>query len=390
MSTLPTLFFLLVVIAIDVAAHVYLYRRLVLPLTDEPRLRRVGAVGCALLALLLAMGPAAVRLAPGALGTLLSRAGFLWMALGFYLLAVLLFADLLRLLGRGRRALAHAGPASPERRQVLARAAGLGALAVSVPTVAYGRWRAWAPPVVNDVEVALARLPPALSGLTIVQLTDIHVGPWIDRGFVEELARRAQVLEPDLFAITGDLVDGSVASLGEAVAPLGRLRSRFGTFFVNGNHEYYSGLEEWNAALARMGIRVLRNERVEIGEPGASFDLVGVDDWSARRLGNGYDLDAALAGRDPNRAAVLLAHQPGGFEDAARRGIGLQISGHTHGGQMFPWTLLVHAVYHRYTAGLARFGDAAIYVSRGCGFWGPPVRVGAPPELVRIRLVPAG
>jgi uncharacterized protein len=235
--------------------------------------------------------------------------------------------------------------------------------------------------------VRLPRLPRTLDGLTIVQLTDVHVGPFIGRRFIERLVAQANALTPDLVVITGDLVDGNVTTLGQAVSALGGLRARFGSYFVTGNHEYYSGVAAWTPFLERLGMSVLRNRHVAIGDGGGTLDLVGVDDWSGsrRRGGQGYDLEAALRGRDGDRAAVLLSHQPRNFETAASRGIGLQISGHTHGGQIFPMTVLVGLEF-AYTRGLYRHEDSHIYVSRGCGFWGPPSRLGSPPEIVKLVL----
>ncbi|MGI5865045.1 MAG: metallophosphoesterase, partial [Myxococcales bacterium] len=313
---------------------------------------------------------------------------FLWMGVGVYLLVCLGALDLGRLLARLARRFskpkADAPPHDTRRRQFLAQSGLLGA-AVALPTSGYGWWRAFAPPQVTETTVELPGLPRALSGLAIAHLTDIHAGAWVDRDFVADLVERTNALRPDLVAITGDLVDGSVERLAEVVAPLGSLRSRFGTFFALGNHEYYSGAEQWTAHLRSMGMRVLINETASI----EGLDIVGVGDWSMRWRGRelGYDLDAALAGRVPGSPAILLAHQPRGFEQAIERGIGLQLSGHTHGGQIWPWTLAVKLAYHPYCAGLYRSGDRALYVSRGCGFWGPPVRVGAPPEIARIVLV---
>jgi predicted MPP superfamily phosphohydrolase len=164
-------------------------------------------------------------------------------------------------------------------------------------------------------------------------------------------------------------------------------------FFVTGNHEYYSGVGPWMAELRRLGVRVLRNERVAVGDAGASFDLAGVDDWSARGFGDGHghDLEAALAGRDPDRSLVLLAHQPRttAVADAVRAGVELQLSGHTHGGQIAPWNVVVAAVFP-YVKGLyhhAEEGRAGqVFVSRGAGYWGPPMRLGAPPEIAKIVL----
>jgi hypothetical protein len=229
------------------------------------------------------------------------------------------------------------------------------------------------------------RLAATASGTRIVQLTDVHVGPTIGKGFIEDVVKRANALEPDVIVITGDLVDGSVEELAEHVAPLGTLRARHGVYFVTGNHEYYSGADAWIAHLERLGIRVLRNEHVAIGGEGG-FDLAGIDDLSAHGQGHGADLAKALLGRDAARACVLLAHQPRAIALANELGVDLQLSGHTHGGQMFPWNFAVR-LQQPFVAGLHRLGRAQIYVSNGTGYWGPPMRLGAPAEITEIELV---
>jgi uncharacterized protein len=289
----------------------------------------------------------------------------------------------LRIVARPRAA----EPASPERRLFLSRAVAGGALVTSGGLASYGFWRAFEPAELTELPIRLPKLPKALDGLTIVQLTDLHISHVIRRPFVEELVRRTNALKPDLVAITGDLVDGDVDQLAEAVAPLRNLKSRYGTFFVTGNHDYYWGDAQWAAALSRMDIQVLRNRLMRIGDAGASIDLVGVDDWGARDLPRGgYDLERAIAGRAPDRASVLLAHEPANFETAVTRGMDLQLSGHTHGGQVFPMTALV-GMRWRYSRGLYTHGAGQLYVSRGIGFWGPPLRVGSNPEMVKVILL---
>jgi uncharacterized protein len=387
MIPMPLRFALFVAVAAVVigGGHLMLYRRLVRDLTTDLRLRALGALGLLVLGLLVLAARPLHQAFPGPLTEALGVVAFGWMGVAMYLLLILAAVVVLRWLAE--RLPGQRGPAAdPARRRLLSRAVAGGTLLATGGVSGYGAWRAFHPPELSEVAVRLPGLPKALDGFSIVQLTDIHVGAVIERRFLEELVRRANALRPDVVAITGDLVDGSVEVLGRSVAALGKLRPRHGRYFVNGNHEYYSGDLAWNDFLERVGVRVLRNKRVSIGEGSASFDLVGVDDWSARRLGRGYDLERALDGRDPERAAVLLAHQPENFEEAARRGVGLQLSGHTHGGQIFPFTELV-GLRWRHVAGLYAEHGSHLYVSRGCGFWGPPMRVGSPPELVRIVLV---
>ncbi|HLL83251.1 MAG TPA: metallophosphoesterase, partial [Longimicrobium sp.] len=277
------------------------------------------------------------------------------------------------------------GPESPERRLFLARVAAGGAVVAGGGLSAFGVWRAYAEPVVTELSVVVPRLPRTLDGMSIVQVSDVHVSTLIQRRFMDEMVRRCNALKPDLMAITGDLVDGSVEALGHHASALSNLRTRFGSFFVTGNHEYYSGDVEWSAALEGMGVTVLRNRHVTVGDAGGKLDIVGVDDWTGRGGERPYDFDKAVEGRNRDHAAVLLAHQPRDFEKAVEHGIGLQLSGHTHGGQLFPGTLFIPMLWPR-PAGHFTLGDGHLYVSRGTGFWGPPMRVGAPPEIVKIVL----
>ncbi|MCK8503138.1 metallophosphoesterase [Myxococcus fulvus] len=380
-----------------VLGHLYLYRRLVRELVRGRVGRLVAMLALGLLTLLLGLRRTLLDAVPEQYGQTVTVATYTWMGVALCLVLALGAMDLARaLLELGRRlrqrratplASPNEEPIDPERRKFLGRALAGGAAIAGGGLASYGHWRAFAPPMMTEIAIRIPKLPRALDGLSIVQLTDIHVGPFIQRRFMDELVRQANALKPDLFAITGDLVDGDVPTLGPAVAALRDLRSRYGSYFVTGNHDYYSGDVAWTTFLQSLDIQSLRNRHVRIGDAGASLDLVGVDDWSGwkRRNQKGYDLDLALQGRDPERAAVLLAHQPANFKVAAERGMDLQISGHTHGGQLVPMTLLINFAWE-HVAGLYRHQDSHIYVSRGCGFWGPPMRVGSPPELVKLVL----
>ncbi len=376
------LFSTLVLSAISLG-HLYLYRRLFRD-TGLPRWGRWGGV---VLLVLLGPGFIAVRqwvTLPFPWRGIVTAAQWLWIVTALYLMGLLVAADLGGWLRRRRAGRAEV---SPERRQFLSRAtAGTAALATG-SLVGFGYWRAYgAVPEVREVAIRVPGLPPSLSGFSILQLTDVHVGSIIQRRFVDEVVARTNAARPDLVVVTGDLVDASPSQIGEAVGRLAGLRSREGTYFVTGNHEYHSDEQVWCAALEGMGLKVLRNRSVTIGQGKDSFDLLGVDDWGGRRRGRqGYDLDAALAQSRPDVARVLLAHQPANFVEAAARGIGLQISGHTHGGQVFPMTELIQ-LHWEHSAGLYSHHDAQLFVSRGTGFWGPPLRLGSPPEIVKLVL----
>jgi hypothetical protein len=295
------------------------------------------------------------------------------------------------------------GPSQPEpgpaptmsRRELLARASAGAVVLTAGSTVALG-WRSAGEITLPEVPVRLPRLPRALDGLRIVQLSDLHLGMLADGRFLRDVVQKSNALRPDLVVITGDLVDGGVDVLGPEVEPLTGLRSRWGTLFVTGNHEYYSGADDWVAWLRARGIRVLMNERVALGADGLSvepargpgLDLAGVTDFRAGHNHDGHapDLPRALAGRDPDRELVLLAHQPRQVDEAAAAGVGLQLSGHTHGGQLWPFGGLV-GLFQPYIQGLHRHGATTqIYVSRGTGCWGPPMRVGAPAEIASVIL----
>ena len=243
---------------------------------------------------------------------------------------------------------------------------------------------------VREVVVRLPNLPPALEGFTIAQISDIHVGPTIKRAFVAGVVERVNQLKPDMVAITGDLVDGSVRELAPHTEPLGALASRHGTYVVTGNHEYYSGAQAWIRELRRLGARVLLNEHVLLEHDGARIAVAGVTDYSAHHFDPTHrsDPEAAASGVPAEVVKVLLAHQPRSAPHAEQAGFDLQLSGHTHGGQFWPWNFFV-PLQQPFTAGLHRLGRMWIYISRGTGYWGPPMRFGIPSEITRIRLTRA-
>lgn len=327
----------------------------------------------------------AFRLRHGRLRSTVSWTGLLFMGLFSSLLVLTLARD--ALLG-----LAHAGawlwPAlSPTPAFSLLSAQLVLPLALIASLLGWFNARRTARVV--RVDVPIAGLPEALHGFTIAQISDIHVGPTIRRGYLQAIVDRVNGLQADVVAITGDLVDGSVRELAEHVAPLAALDSRHGTYFVTGNHEYYSGAHAWIAELRRLDVAVLLNEHVVIERGGQALVLAGVADYTAHHFDPNHRSDPAKALVDaPGHAAVkvLLAHQPRSAAQAAQAGFDVQLSGHTHGGQFWPWNLFV-PLQQPYTAGLHRLHSLWIYVSRGTGYWGPPKRFGAPSEITHVRLV---
>ncbi len=242
---------------------------------------------------------------------------------------------------------------------------------------------------VRTIEVAIEDLPAALHGFTVAQISDVHIGPTIKRSTVERIVESVNRLEADLIAVTGDLVDGSVAQLFPHTAPLARLTSRHGTYFVTGNHEYYAGANSWVAEVRRLGMRALMNEHVVLEHGDASVVVAGVTDFNAHHYDEAHRSDpaAAVLGAPADAGLrLLLAHQPRSAIAAQAAGYHLQLSGHTHGGQFWPWNHFVR-LQQPFTAGLRLHGALQVYVSRGTGYWGPPKRLLAPSEITLLRMV---
>jgi predicted MPP superfamily phosphohydrolase len=231
------------------------------------------------------------------------------------------------------------------------------------------------------VQFPLAKLPRAMDGTRLVVVSDIHLGPLRGSHHVGRIVDLINSVNADIVCVVGDLVDGTVPELGRFAAPLAGIRSRQGAYFVTGNHEYYSGFQPWVDEVARLGVRPLRNERVALG----GLDLAGVNDLGGAAFGDPADFGKALGDRDASRPVVLMAHQPVAVHQAARYGVDLQVSGHTHGGQVAPFNLVVR-LQQPVVSGLGRVDGVPVYVTNGAGFWGPPVRVGAPPQVTVIDL----
>ncbi|TGB09455.1 metallophosphoesterase [Streptomyces sp. MZ04] len=414
----------------------YAWRRLVRDTTARPGfVRRAGVVVFVAGPLLMFAAVGSERAgAPFWLQKVLAWPGFMWMALSIYLVLALLAGELvrpvlLRLLPERRSqttpterspseatptetSLSEATPTedpasaddapvasvasvaaeeaprkpatpapTPSRRLFVSRIVGGTAAAFAVGTVGYGTYGVLRGPRVKRVTVPLARLPRGAHGFRIAVVSDIHLGPILGRGFTQRVVDTINGTQPDLIAVVGDLVDGDVENLGPAAAPLAQLRARHGSYFVTGNHEYFSGAEQWVDHVRELGLHPLENARTEL----PAFDLAGVDDVAGESEGHGPDFAKALGDRDRSRASVLLAHQPVVIHDAVKHGVDLQLSGHTHGGQLWPGNFIADLA-NPTLAGLERYGDTQLYVTRGAGAWGPPVRVGAPSDITVVEL----
>lgn len=372
------LIFFSITFAVLAGMHYYVWARLIRDPHLPPVATRILTVAVVVLGITLPAALIAARFFSSAVRPAIWVA-FIWMGIGFLLVAFLGLADLGRLFVAIADRLRGIEP-DPQRRLFLARSLAAGVGGVVAGLTATGIRSALGSVHVKEVDVRLRGLPQELAGFKLVQISDVHVGPLLRKDWLGHVVDNIVALTPDAVAITGDLVDGSVEELREQVAPLARLDPRHGVFFVTGNHEYYSGAEAWYAHLPSLGVRPLRNERVEIA-PG--LFMAGIEDPTGRP-----DLSKALEGHDDADALVLLAHQPRQFAEAARKGVPLTLSGHTHGGQIWPFSWIV-ALVQPYLAGLHRKGESQLYVSRGTGFWGPPMRVFAPPEITLLKLQPA-
>lgn len=278
-------------------------------------------------------------------------------------------------------------PFDPERRLAIESATAVAALVGTGAIGALG-WRGAnrLAPVVR-VEVPITGLDARLDGFRIAQISDIHIGQPLTRDELARIVDRTNALGADLIAVTGDLVDGRVDVFASDTDPIRDLTAPHGVFFVTGNHEYYSGAKAWEREIASRGLTVLTNEHRVLNVDGAAVVVAGVTDYTAGQFvpEDASDPAKALSGAPADVLRLLLAHQPKSVIEAAKVGAHLQLSGHTHGGQYWPFTLLID-LFHPVTSGLSRFEDVWVYVSRGTGVWGPRMRVGAPNEITELVL----
>lgn len=377
---MPSRFTIAFVLSVLAALHAWIGWRILPALGIDAAWQSTGAVLLVLSCVLIPAGLLARAIKQQPLSDRLSWIGMLVMGLFSSLLLLTIVRELALLV------LPWFGALTPELVESTAWAV-LGC-ALLLTLIGYVNARRLA--AVVDVIVPIANLPKALEGFTIVQISDIHVGPTIKRSYLSAIVNRVNSLKADMVAITGDLVDGSVQQLSEHTAPLAQLRARHGAYFVTGNHEYYSNAPAWVAEVRRLGLTVLMNEHVVLNHGGAPLVVAGVTDFTAHHFDETQRSDphAAILHAPAASTSVLLAHQPRSAEAAADAGFDLQLSGHTHGGQFFPWNFFV-PLQQPYVAGLNKLRNLWVYTSRGTGYWGPPKRLLAPSEITRLRLVSA-
>ncbi len=374
---------LLIACSLLLVLHLYIGLRLLGDLPVDHTGRLIGVAAVFLSWVLIPLTVVARFIPYRALAERLAWAGSLAMGLFSSVFVLTLLRDIV--LAFGALLLPHSIETSFAARSAVA------VLALAVLATLIGFVVARRRARVVHVDVPLANLPIGLHGFIIAQISDIHVGPTIRRGYVDRIVNAVNKLNADMIAVTGDLVDGSVSELWPHTAPLARLVARHGAYFVTGNHEYYSGEPAWRVELKRLGLKVLTNEHVVLDHDGSPLIVAGVTDHSAHQFDPAQrsDPQAALAGAPAGIGPkLLLAHQPRSATAASAAGFDLQLSGHTHGGQFWPWNLFVR-LQQPFTAGLHRLNDLWVYTSRGTGYWGPPQRLGVPSEITRLRLVPA-
>ncbi|MCP3098363.1 metallophosphoesterase [Myxococcus sp. K15C18031901] len=365
--------------------HAYIATRLfVSPAWPAPW----GVLGCVAVALLFLSLPAGLVWARGEatrLSRVLQWTSFIWLGSFGVLLSAVLMADVVG-------AVLGAAGVVPEGLP-LARGKAVAVLAVALPAVVYAFFTARGRATVERVTVPVEGLGEGLRGLKVVQISDVHVGPTLDGRWLRRVVEQVNALKPDIVAVTGDLVDGDVGTLRDEVRPLAELRGSLGVFYVTGNHEYYHGGPAWEAEVSRLGLTVLRNAHQVVERDGARLVVAGITDHDAGHIvpAHASRPDVALAGAPPEVPRVLLAHQPRSALRVAESGVrvDLQLSGHTHGGQVFPFMFFIK-LQQPVVRGLATVAGVRVYTHRGTGYWGPPLRLGPSPEIAELTLVPAG
>lgn len=365
-------------------AHAFLFRRLVWCTGTDRRWRIGGGVVLGVLFIVLLTSLAFQRTAAGRTLRTVHLVGMSWLAVVIYLGLLLILVQLVRLVVR----LVRRGPAEPAVRRMQARIAAVTTGLLTLGLVTYGMTQAFGAPRVVRATIAITDLPPQFEGYRIALVTDLHLGPVLGRGRTQQSVDLVNAEQVDTVALVGDLSDGYPDALADDIAPLGELAVPDGVLFTTGNHEYYSDADAWRRALPGLRVDVLRNTSRAVERDGARLLFAGINDATGETFGDPAELAPALADRRAGDTVVLLAHQPIQVAAASAADVDLQLSGHTHGGQFWPFHLIVQAQQGT-LAGLEKVGDTQVFTSRGAGFWGPTIRVGAPPDVSIITLTAA-
>ncbi|WP_417911333.1 metallophosphoesterase [Candidatus Electronema sp. PJ] len=388
LTNLYVLRFFVMLLLILAFMHFYLWKRLV---KDPGLLGKQKKIGTGLIIVLFFLPWLAKflarELAFSQIFPLLWLA-YLWLGLITLFFFLFLFTDCLKILCFLLRCLlpGQRKRVNPAQKQRQARAFALFSVLLVGGLAGVGIKQAAKQPVVQRFPVKLANLPAAFQGFKIVQISDIHMGELTSVHKLAKIVQQVNLLQPDLVAITGDLVDNKSKLLPDGLAPLRQLKAKEGVFFVTGNHEYYSGIEDWLPEIEKQGVRILRNERIELQRGTETLVIAGVNDHRAGRFGKKEAPDYAKAlGGLVNKKIILLAHQPLAIKEVAPYGVDLMISGHTHGGQIWPFSYLVH-LKQPYLKGFYQEQNTLLFVSQGTACWGPPLRIGTQNEIIELTL----
>jgi uncharacterized protein len=382
--------FFLTATSIVFSVHYYLWHRLVKKTLILNRLKKIATATIVVLAIFIPVNFILLKLHSLYVLYPFSWVIFLWLGLMFFLFFWVLFADLFLLVVYVLKRIKQPikAPINQKRRVFIARAVATNALVLSSGMAAVSVKNYYSEPIIKDVAIKINNLPNSFKNFKIAQLSDLHLGQLMDKTRLREVVQITNSIKPDLVAITGDMVDGRVNVLKDDITPLQELKSRFGSYFVVGNHEYYSGVEDWIKEITKQNVKVLENESVKIKKNKDFIYLSGVYDYGAHRVGSTLiaDYKKALEGLQKDIPTIMLAHQPKAVKKLKNFSVDLMLSGHTHGGQIWPFNFLVGLV-EPHLKGLKRIGNTQVYVNQGTGCWGPPMRLGTFNEITQIRLV---
>ncbi len=385
------LFFLFFTFAILIVGsiHFYFWTRLVANTLLPDSYKTIGKYIIITLALAIPVSAILSRFISYPYARPLLWISYFWLGIMLLLFVILISVDLLKALIYlySKFASGSNSTADPERRKFLATLFAAGATTIALAAGGIGVFKYYKRAVVKKIYIDLPGLPAVFNGFRIVQISDLHIGQLMTKSRLAEVVEQVNALQPDLIVLTGDLVDGSVEHLAAEISPIKFLRAKKGSFFVTGNHEYISGIEDWLPEIEKTGISILDNKNIEIFEQNDSFYLAGVNDREAKRFNEKHaaDFNRALSGLDKTKKKILLAHQPVDVREAANFDVDLVLSGHTHGGQIWPFNYLVY-LQQPYLKGFYTYKNTLLYVNQGTGCWGPPMRLGSENEITEIIL----
>lgn len=388
-KTLMFIIFFSAVTIIVLSIHYYLWLRLIRDTGLSDLYKDIGTYSLIAFTLSFPIALLVDRILPLKYSFHLLWLSYLWLGVMMLLFFLLFSIDMIKIVIYIFQKLTMAGEeiANPERREFVSGLIASAASTIVLISSGIGVKNYYSNAVVKKFKVALKGLPEALKGFKIVQISDLHLGQMMTKKTLEQVVDQVNSLKPDLIAITGDLADGSTAKLLNEANPLKNLKAEKGIYFVTGNHEYYSGVENWTFAIDKMGIKVLNNENIKIRREDDYFYLAGVTDHEGKNFGREHasDFEKALSGLENGKKKILLAHQPIAVQKASEYGADLVLAGHTHGGQIWPFNYFVY-LQQPYLKGFYDYNGTKLYVNQGTGCWGPPVRLGSKNEITQIIL----